>query len=424
MEQTKALSVTELNKAVARILGSAPGLKSIWVKGEISNFITGPTGHFYFSLKDAGSALRCTFFNGRSSSYNGRPLKDGMEILAYGNINVYEPRGEYSLNIFKVEEVGKGDIFLQIEKLRRELDSKGIFNPDHKKPIPRLPKTLGIATSPTGAAIEDIIKIATANYPNINILVSPCLVQGNDAPESISQAIALLNDPQWEVDVIIAGRGGGSYEDLMAFNTEKVVMAFYNSRVPIISAVGHEVDKVLTDYSADMHAPTPTAAAKIAVPEVDVWYQFLEDLDRRLNLAIDHTIRTLRERLNKIQERRSLSDPYHYLEDRYIQLDDLVTKITLLGKNFLAKKNEKLNIFERIVFRMEQSMERKSNRLQLVQGRVENFSPLSTLKRGYSVVRNANNKVVSSNQNVNIDDRLELILSEGKLGVRVTEIKP
>jgi exodeoxyribonuclease VII large subunit len=423
MAEAKPLTVSELNKFISKILTSTPGLKSIWVQGEISNFTIAPSGHFYFSLKDPTSNLRCTFFQGRTQSYSGRPLKDGMEVMAYGNVNVYEPRGEYSLNIQKVEEVGKGDIFLQIEKLRRDLDARGIFDPNHKKPIPKLPKTLGIATSPTGAAIEDIIRIATTNYPNINILVAPCVVQGNDAPDSIANAIQSLNDPQWEVDVIIAGRGGGSYEDLMAFNTEKVVMAFYNSRVPIISAVGHDIDRVLSDYAADVHAPTPTAAAKIAIPEVDSFFQYLEEMNRRTTLAIEHKIRYLKERLIKVQEKRTLSDPSHYLEERYIHLDDVITKIALLGRTLLGSSREKLSVLDRIAFRLEQNMERKQNRLNLAQERVENFSPLSTLKRGYSVVRNHHKKVIQSANDIKLGEDLEIILSKGRIGVTVQYIK-
>ncbi|MCC5814634.1 MAG: exodeoxyribonuclease VII large subunit [Leptospira sp.] len=419
MAEEKALSVSEVNKKIARLLTASPDLKNVWVKGEISNFNIAPSGHFYFSLKDSASNIRCTFFAGRAQAYSGSPLKDGMEILAMGNINVYEPRGEYSLNVSKVEEVGSGDIFLQVEKLKRELASKGIFDPNHKKPLPKLPKTLGVATSPTGAAIEDIIRIATTNYPNINILVAPCLVQGKDAPDSIASAIKSLNDPQWNVDVIIAGRGGGSYEDLMAFNTEKVVMAYYNSRVPIISAVGHEIDKVLTDYAADMHAPTPTAAAKLAIPEVEAIFEYINELDRRIRYSTFQLIKFYKDRLDKIQTRRSLSDPYHYLEERYVHLDDIITKISLIGKNFISTKKEKLSVLDRIAFRLEQNIERRNNRLKFASERIENFSPLSTLKRGYSVIRNKNKNVIHNSKDVKQGEELELILSQGKLGVVV-----
>lgn len=419
MSETKALSVSDINKKISGLLTGNPDLKSIWIRGEISNFNIAPSGHFYFSLKDSKSSLRCTFFAGRAQSYRGSPLKDGMEILALGNINVYEPRGEYSLNISNVEEVGKGDIFLQVEKLKRDLSARGIFDPDHKKPLPNLPKTLGIATSPTGAAIEDIIRIATTNYPNIDILVAPCLVQGNDAPASIVNAIQILNDPKWNVDVIIAGRGGGSYEDLMAFNTESVVMAYYNSRVPIISAVGHEIDKVLTDYAADMHAPTPTAAAKLAVPEVEAIHEYLSELERRIEYSTTSLVRHLKERMDKISTRRSLSDPYHYIEERYIHLDDIITKIGLIGKNYIGNKKEKLKVLDRISFRWEQNLERKTNRLNLASERIENFSPLSTLKRGYSVIRNKTKKVIFSNKDVFVGEKLELILSQGRMDVIV-----
>lgn len=418
----KPLSVSELNKKISNLLSSSLEFRSIWVKGEISNFNIAPSGHFYFSLKDSTSNLKCTFFQGRSQTYSGRPLKNGMEVLAQGNINVYEPRGEYSLNVFKVEEVGQGDIYLQVEKLKRELYAKGIFDPARKRPIPKIPKTLGVATSPTGAAIEDIIRIATTHYPNINILISPCLVQGTEAPDSIVQAIEILNDPKWEVDVIIAGRGGGSYEDLMAFNTEKVVMAYYNSRVPIISAVGHEIDKVLSDFSADANAPTPTAAAKMAVPEIDALFTYLEEILRRQELAIQHKIKYSRDRLLKISDKRTLSEPDQYIIDRYQALDDVLARISLIGKSFISSKKEKLQVLERINFRMEQNLERKKNRLGIATERITNFSPLSTLNRGYSVARNKNKKVIHSYKDVEKEESLELILSQGKLEVKVTGI--
>lgn len=418
----KPLSVSELNKKISNLLSSSLEFRSIWVKGEISNFNIAPSGHFYFSLKDSTSNLKCTFFQGRSQSYSGRPLKNGMEVLAQGNINVYEPRGEYSLNVFKVEEVGQGDIYLQVEKLKRELHAKGIFDPSKKRPIPKIPKTLGVATSPTGAAIEDIIRIATTHYPNINILISPCLVQGTEAPDSIVQAIEILNDPKWEVDVIIAGRGGGSYEDLMAFNTEKVVMAYYNSKVPIISAVGHEIDKVLSDYSADANAPTPTAAAKMAVPEIDSLLIYLDEITRRQELAIRHKIQYSRDRLTKISDKRTLSEPDQYILDRYQSLDDVLTRISLIGKSFVSSKREKLQVLERINFRMEQNLERKKNRLGIATERITNFSPLSTLSRGYAVARNKNKKVIHSYKDVKKDEPLEIILSQGKLEVKVIGI--
>jgi len=423
VSQDKAYSVSDINRQISIWISSNVNFQSIWIRGEISNFSVGPTGHNYFSMKDANSSIRCTFFAGKKMLYRGSPLKDGMEVLAFGNIKVYEPKGEYSLQVEKVEEVGSGDIFMKVEKLKKELAAEGIFDPEHKKPLPKLPRTLGIATSPNGAAIEDIMKIALSNYPNLNILVAPCIVQGPEAPASIINAIELLNDPRWNVDVIIAGRGGGSYEDLMAFNERAVVMAYYNSRVPIVSAVGHEIDKVLTDYAADASAPTPTAAAKLVVPEVRTILNAISELDRRILSCCKNKIQSCIEKLESIARRRTLTDPYQYIQDRYLQLDDLVMRIGLLGKNYIMKKQQRISVFEKIFFKIEQNLERKKNRLSIAKERLENFSPLATLKRGYSIVRNKNKNVISSYRQLRENENLEIILSEGTLEVKLLTIE-
>lgn len=419
MPNDKPYTVSEINKKISEYIQSNSSLKEIWIQGEISNFSIGPTGHLYFSLKDSNSSLKCTFFLNRHYSYKGNPLKDGMEIRAFGNIQVYEPRGEYSFNVMMVEEVGKGNIYMYVEKLRRELSAKGIFNPDHKKPIPFLPKTLGIATSPNGAAIEDILKIALSNYPNINILIAPCIVQGNEAVPSIVEAIQALNDPRWAVDVIIAGRGGGSYEDLMPFNEEEVVMAFYNSRVPIISAVGHEIDKVLSDYAADVAAPTPTAAAKIAVPDIKTLLEKLNSFERRITIGFQNLINLKKDKVYNLTNRRSFIDPMYYLENSYIQLDDLTRRIIILGNNLISGKKELFAKKDQLNYRIEQYMERLKNRLKLSTERLENFSPLGTLSRGYSIVRNQKKNIVQSIEQVNLNEELEVILHKGKLNVQV-----
>ena len=390
----QSLSVSDVNRLVKTSLQEVDGLKNIWVKGEVSNFSqTASSGHMYFSLKDPMSVIKCAFFSFQSKNYKGRPIKNGMELRIFGSISVYEPGGYYSFSVQKVEELGEGDILLQIERLKQSLAEKGIFDPSHKKPLPKYPIRLGIATSPKGAAVEDIIRIATDLNPTIQILVSPCIVQGDDAPKSIRLAIEALNDPKWEVDVIIAGRGGGSFEDLMAFNTEEVVYAFYNSRLPIISAVGHEIDRVLSDLSADATTPTPTAAAKLAIPNVSEVLIKISETEDRLDRCLKNLTKLNREKLTGVTTRNVFQNPLALLEPRIIATDDVMNRISLLGKNFLIQKRSEFLRTEILKDRMEQLLRRKKQTFELIHSRVENFSPLGTLHRGYSVIRNQNKEM-------------------------------
>ncbi len=418
--EDSAISVSELNRRIKSKLSDSPDFKGIWVRGEISNFSqTSSSGHMYFSLKDNASVVKCAFFSFQAKNHKGNPLKNGMEVLVFGSVSVYEPGGYYSITVQKVDELGEGDILLKIEKLKKELSLRGIFDLAHKKPIPKFPKRLGIVTSPKGAAVEDIIKIATDLNPFLQILISPCLVQGDGAEASIISAIQELNDPKWEVDVIIAGRGGGSFEDLMAFNQEAVVLAYYNSRVPIISAVGHEIDRVLSDLAADASAPTPTAAAKLAIPNVRDYLERLDELGDRLQSALINQTKIGRERLTGISNRMVFQNPLSLLESRAIHLDETMNRISLLGKNYIIRKQSEFQRIDRLTVVWGSYFERISNRYSFVRERVEHFSPLGTLKRGYSVLRNKNKKVITSIQNLELGENLEVFLSDGKLSIEV-----
>ncbi|MCW7492030.1 exodeoxyribonuclease VII large subunit [Leptospira sp. 2 VSF19] len=423
MEQVdSSLSVSEVNRLIKTKLQDSSEFKNIWVRGEISNHSqTNSSGHIYFSLKDTTSVIKCAFFSFQAKNYKGTPLRNGMEILVYGSISVYEPGGYYSLTVQKIEEIGEGDILLKIEKLKKALLEKGIFDATHKRPLPKFPKRLGIVTSPKGAAVEDIIRIATDLNPSIQILISPCLVQGDGAEASIIEAIREINDPKWEVDVIIAGRGGGSFEDLMAFNQESVVMAYYNSRIPIISAVGHEIDRVLTDLAADATTPTPTAAAKLAIPNVSDTLIRLDEMEERLKSALTNVIRVGKEKWMGVSTRPVFQNPKTLLETRSTHLDELMTKISLLGKNYLVRKQSEFQRFDHLSQNWKSYLERIRNKFTLAEQRLDHFSPLGTLKRGYSVVRNQNKQVISSIHNVSKNESLEVFLSDGKLLVEVKD---
>ncbi len=409
MSEIRPLSVSEVNRSIKSILLERRELKDIWIKGEISNYSPSGAGHIYFSLKDPTSVIRCTFFSFQNKNYKGKKLQDGMEVQVFGSINLYEPGGYYSVNVARVEELGKGDILYQLEKLKAELNAKGIFNSERKRPIPRFPKTLGIATSPTGAAVEDIIRIAKERYPNLNILIAPCQVQGESAPTSIVSAIQELNNPKWEVDVIIAGRGGGSFEDLMPFNDEAVVMAYYNSRVPIISAVGHQIDSLLCDHAADAFVPTPTAGAELAVPELEDLENYLEDLQNRFNQTLKYKLDIARDRLHLISNKHIFMEPRMLLTDRIQRVDETLNRIFLLGKNNISLKLNQLQRFENIKIYAKSLLTAKESKYKLTLGRVENFSPLQTLNRGYAVARNKKQEVIQSPSQVKIGKELELI---------------
>ncbi|EIE01557.1 exodeoxyribonuclease VII large subunit [Leptospira licerasiae] len=418
MEETKTYSVSEINSIVKQLLTGPDILRNIWIQGEISNYSKSHQGHIYFNLKDPKSLIACTFFSYSNGRYKGKPLENGMEIKAFGAVSVYEPRGQYNLNISKVEELGQGDLLAQIEELKRKLAAQGVFDPERKRKLPAFPWRIGVATSPTGAAIEDIIRISKQRFPNIDILISPCLVQGDGAPESIISAIKQLNDPKWDVDLIIAGRGGGSTEDLMAFNDEKVVLAFAQSRVPIISAVGHQIDSVLSDLAADCFAPTPTAAAEMAVPEMELVESGLAEFEVRLKTALKNQAGNLKEKLRILTNKKAFLDPRSMLNDRILQLDEINSRIHLLGKNYLMSAQNKFSpVSNGLITTFKSQLERKKKEFQLLSGKLEGFSPLGTLKRGYSVVRKKGKKVVTSPTQLEKEEELEVILAEGRIRV-------
>jgi len=416
-------SVSEITRTIKGILTERKELKNIWVRGEISNLSSSTSGHTYFSLKDETSLLRCIFFSFNSIRYKGKKLQNGMEIQVNGGISVYETGGYYNFNVTKIEELGQGEILQKIENLKIKLDKMGIFDFSHKKPIPKFPKTLGIATSQTGAALYDIMKIAKERFPNINILIAPCIVQGSEAPKSISNAIRELNNPEWKVDVIIAGRGGGSFEDLIAFNDEVVVMAFYNSKVPIISAVGHEIDRVLCDLSADISAPTPTAAAKLAIPEISDIDNYIEDMEKRFIHAVTAKLNLLKERVSSFSSKHIFLEPESILMERFQRTDEIINRIYLLGKNYLSQKKSDLQKYDSIDFHVKTAFTKFNNRFNLLSERIENFSPLSTLSRGYCVARTLEKEVVYSSKNVHIGDELDIILHDGQIKVEVKELQ-
>ncbi|XDD48733.1 exodeoxyribonuclease VII large subunit [Leptospira sp. WS92.C1] len=417
MEESKPLSVSEVTRILKTIITGSKDLKNIWVRGEISNYSKPNSGHIYFSLKDATSLIRCTFFNYSNKNYSGKPLSDGMEIQVYGAVTLYEAGGSYNLNVTRVEELGQGDILLQIERLKQKLTAEGIFDPENKRRIPAFPKTLGIATSPSGAAIEDIIKVARSRFPGINILIAPCVVQGEDAPDSIVSAIHELNRPEWGVDVIIAGRGGGSFEDLMAFNDETVVRAYANSRVPIISAVGHQTDILLSDFAADYATPTPTAAAEHAIPKEEDILQFLSQLEARLRTSLSARVSSSKDRLRLVSGKFIFKEPMQLLNQRSQRVDEIGVRLQKAVQNKLSLARVKWERYTNLTPRIQNILSHKKQRAEFLFSKVEDLSPVSTMKRGYSIVRNGKGKIVTSPEQTKPEEELQILLAGGTMQV-------
>lgn len=386
-------TVTELTREIKTLLEES--FPSVTVLGEISNFRAHSSGHFYFTLKDAGAQIGAVMFRGANRSLKFRP-ENGLEVILRGRISVYEPRGNYQIIAESMEPKGLGALQLAFEQLRKKLEAEGLFAEARKRPLPFLPETVGIVTSPTGAAIRDLIHVLRRRYPRLNILLSPAQVQGEEAAPGIVKAIERQN--QWgEADLLIVGRGGGSLEDLWAFNTEAVARAIAASQIPILSAVGHETDFTIADYAADLRAPTPSAAAELAVP---VWSDLEATLrDRRVALArrMRGVLESKRQELRYF--RSHLKDPKRRLQETAQRLDEALTALQ---------------------DGMGRILEERRSRLTLLSEKLHALSPLSILSRGYSIVRkmagpNRPGPVVKDAKAVRPGDALEIRLHRGEI---------
>ena len=383
--------VGQLNHYIGRILKTDPILSDVSVIGEISNLKFHSSGHIYFSLKDDTGRVGC-FLSSSNARYIDSPLEDGMEIVASGYISVYERGGSYSLNVMDIETGGLGQLAERFEKLKEKLSKEGIFDSDHKKDLPLFPEKIAIVTSPTGAAVRDMIKIITGRNTCVKILVYPVLVQGPKAAEDISSAIYDLNENHKDVDVIITGRGGGSAEELWAFNEEAVVRSIYDSHIPVISAVGHETDVTLSDFAADLRAETPTAAAQMAVPDTEVLREDLEDLKNDLERSISDLTEDLLRHIGSLDpsafasglKTRANYEQMH-LEDVYEQMkSDLLQKTSDAGQ-----------------------------RMEMYRQILDTASPYRILGQGYAFVTDKKGNVVRSLDEVSKGEDVRIRLSDG-----------
>lgn len=389
-EKRKIYSVAELNRAARFTLENSIG--EVWVEGEISRLTRHASGHWYFTLKDAEAAVSCAIFKQNNTSVIFVP-KDGLKVRVLGQASLYEPRGSYQLIIRKMEEAGKGSLQEQFEKLKAKLAAEGLFDADRKKPLPLLPQKIGVVTSPTGAAIRDIITVLTRRFPNIEILLAPVIVQGEGAAGKIAAAMEYLNTRD-DIDLMIVGRGGGSIEDLWAFNEEVVARAIAASRIPVISAVGHEIDFTISDFVADVRAPTPSAAAELAVPVKSELEIRITRLTARLSGSLQNQVHILRERIpgyrqTMVQALRT------EVRQRQQRIDESALRLTHELKNSVTALRQQLpNFHQRMTHRIESAAAEQKQNLRRLEVQLRALSPLAVLDRGYSLTQTTDGAVV------------------------------
>ena len=415
-------SVGEITRSIKRTLEGKGEFNNVWLKGEISNLTLHSSGHIYFTLKDEDAVISATFFKYANKNLSFK-LKEGMCVLALGSITVYEKRGSYQINVSMMKPEGMGELQKRIEELKQKLLKEGVFDPARRRPLPFLPQRLGIVTSPTGAAVRDIIKVALRRYPNIEIILAPANVQGDDAPVSIARGIEELNRPHYMIDCIIAGRGGGSFEDLMPFNEEIVVRAFRASRVPIISAVGHQVDHPLSDDAADAAAPTPSAAAELAIPVKRELVDEIDDLITRVNYCIMNRITRLGTRLDGIGQLRVFRDPYEIVNQREVQLSELQGRVLSCIKDSLSGGRNRLLSVPDIRMIMRNIIRNKTHAFVMALNSLDQLSPLAVLKRGYSVAMDETNRVIRRADETEIGRLIRVLLHDGSLRCTVNSIE-
>jgi len=435
------LSVTQLNRQARQLLETH--LSLLWIEGEISNFSCPSSGHWYFTLKDAGAQVRCAMFKNRNNRVRSTP-QQGSQVVVRARVSLYEGRGDYQLIVEHMEDAGVGALQRAYEDLKHRLHMEGLFEHDLKQTLPMPPKHLGVITSPTGAAIRDILHVLERRYPSLPVSIFPVAVQGADAAPQIVKALATANRLS-DCDLLIVGRGGGSLEDLWPFNEESVARAMFSSRIPIISAVGHEVDLTIADYVADMRAPTPSAAAEIATPDGEALAQQFSGFGLQLKQALDRKLRYNHERLEHLRAR--LQHPGDKLQAQAQQLDSLEIRLNRAMLNHLQQQQANLkNIKTRQqALHPQQRLQRLSEKLSQLQTRAQrqikqqlatkrqrfeqqaallnSVSPLSTLQRGYSITRNAQGKVIHRAAELQPGDKLTTRLLEGEVHSQVESVK-
>lgn len=414
------ITISELNRYLKTKFENDTNLRMVYLKGEISNFKAHTRGHYYFTLKDETSRLNAVMFSYHTGNLKFMPC-DGMKVLVVGRISVYEQTGSYQIYVENMAEDGIGNLYVAFEKLKKDLAKEGLFNPEHKKRIPRMPKRIGIVTASTGAAIRDILTTIKRRYPICETILFPALVQGNEAAADIVKKIELANT--YDIDTLIVGRGGGSLEDLWPFNEEIVARAIYNSKVPVISAVGHEIDFTIADFVADLRAPTPTAAAELAVPDTSTILNYLETAKGRSYQAINNTINNYQTRISNVANSYILKKPTAMYEILEQKLDNLIDK---LNKEInIVIDNSKVRLFKSsnsyILTNPSMLYKFKEQALLGLTEKLEVLNPISTLNRGYGIIKK-DNVVVSSIANVKDNDDIVINLKDGNIYSKVVKV--
>ena len=413
-----ALTISEVNKIIKNIIDGDEFLQDISLKGEISNLKFHTRGHLYFSLKDDSSKINAVMFNYAHQGLTFTP-KDGDSVIVRGKITVYEAGGSYQILVSDMVEDGIGNLYVIFEKLKQKLNEEGLFDASHKRKIVKIPSKIGVITAPTGAAIKDIISTINRRFPLVEIILFPSLVQGEGAKENIVKMIEIANT--YDIDTLIVGRGGGSIEDLWAFNEEIVARSIYNSRVPVISAVGHEIDFTISDFVADLRAPTPTAAAELVVPDKNEIIRYLNDVRNRLNTGMNKILINLEEKLKKYETNYVLNNPHNLYTAQEQKLDHL---IELLNSNINKVLNNKDNLYTNIKlkFDMLNILETRDNELNKIKTKVELLNPKYILNKGYSITY-IDDKIVKSVKDINESNKIKSVFSDGEVISEVKEIK-
>ena len=399
MEQN-VLSISQLNEYIRTKLDSDSLLAGVAVRGEISNYKVYPSGHHYFTLKDETSSLKCVMFKGNAMRLRFRP-DNGVKVIAMGKISVYPRDGVYQLYCSAMAMDGIGDLYAAFEQLKAKLAAQGLFDPAHKKPLPKYPGTIGIITSSAGAAIHDMLRILRKRYPLTQVRLLPVRVQGAEAPAEIAAAIRYANHYRL-ADLLIVGRGGGSIEDLWAFNDEQVAYAIYESEIPVISAVGHEPDVTISDFVADLRAATPSNAAELAVQDREALEQMLDSMSGAMATSLMRQLKAAQQQLDMLSKSAALQSPVNYLEQRRRTLE-------LLQNRLVAAQNQCIN--------------RNNQRYIALTAKLDAMSPLKVLTRGYAMVQTGEGTVVRSVAQVYIGDQLDISVCDGRLSATVSDVK-
>lgn len=433
------ITVTQLTRYIKYKIDNDGNLNRVCLKGEISNFKAHSRGHLYFTIKDENTRINAVMFATNASKLKFNPI-DGTKVLIIGKVSVYESTGGYQIYVTDMIEDGIGNLYIEFEKLKKKLELEGLFDESKKKKIPKIPQKIGIITAPTGAAIKDILSTIKRRWPIAETILFPSLVQGKEAAEDIVRNINLTKN--FNLDVLIIGRGGGSIEDMWCFNEEIVARAIHELNVPVISAVGHEIDFTICDFVSDLRAPTPTGAAEMAVPNINDFYNYLNQIYIRINKSTNNILKIKKEKLENFKNSYVLKNPLNIYQTKEQKFDNLLERIELNIVNIINinkdrlnnlkssyilnnpetiyknKKDNYMNLFDKLINNIKNNINNNTNKYIILLNKLETLNPLSTIKRGYSIVRK-NNKVISSIKKIKKDEILELELIDGKINTKV-----